>query len=183
MLIKSRIIYNSSSVKILLNNENENKTIVWLLGELGEKKYYIPNEINIVKNSFFIKFITNKYFYFKYCVLFFILVRNSIYGLMRGFKSYLLVRGLGYKIALAGDCLTFKIGFSHSISYKIPSNIKINVLPKKLRALRIFGNDYQQVKEISSHLKSFRKASAYKYQGIFFHKEKKKLKDSKKKSR
>lgn len=180
---KYRTIFNSAIYNIQFNNENVNKTVVWLSGSLGQKKYYIPNEINIKKNSLFISFLTCKYFYFKYCVLYQILIRNDIYGLMRGFKSYLVVRGLGFKISLLNNVIVFRLGFSHNINYEIPNDIKITILPKKLKAIKIFSNDYQKVKEITSRIKSFKKPNSYKNQGIFTFKEKRKLKDSKKKSR
>ncbi len=182
MFFKKRIVNSSSCIKIFLNNENLRNTIIWLWGNLGKKKYYIPNEINITKTFLFINFLTFKYFYFKYCVLFSILLRNSIYGLIRGFKSYLTVKGLGFKLLIEDKhTIKFYIGYSHSINYKIPNNVKIDILPKKLKALRVFTNDWQYTKEIVYRLKKFRKPNNYKFQGIFGYKETYKLKNNKKK--
>jgi large subunit ribosomal protein L6 len=115
--------------------------------------------------------------------LYAILLRNNIYGYLRNFKNYLLIKGLGYKVKLENNILNFKLGYSHNILYPIPEGISINILPKKLKALKIVGSDCQLVKEVSIRIKNFKKPNSYKVQGIFFYKEKKKLKDSKKKSR
>lgn len=183
-LLKQKILFNSpGNISILLSNKHLYKTVLWLNGNLGKKKYIIPNEINVVNNKEFLTISTYKYFYYKFCVLYYILLRNDIYGVIRGFKVYLLVKGLGYKVSIDNNILTLRLGFSHNITYKIPSGITITILPKKLKAFKIFGSDFQLIKEVSVRLKNFKKPNNYKIQGIFFYREKKKLKDSKKKSR
>jgi large subunit ribosomal protein L6 len=116
-------------------------------------------------------------------VLYSVLLKNTVYGCIRGFKSYVVIKGLGYKLMQSKSNIQLRLGYSHNIVYQPPSGISISVLPKKSKALKIFGVDYQQVKEVVARLKSFKKNSVYKYQGVYSYKEKVKLKDSKKKAK
>jgi large subunit ribosomal protein L6 len=101
---------------------------------------------------------------------------------MRGFKAYLLIKGLGFKLLKKGGSTIFKLGFSHNIVYFPPLNIEIHILPRKSKSLIIKGISYQFVNEIGSLIKRFRKPNAYKRQGIFSYKQKIGLKDPKKKN-
>lgn len=145
--------------------------------------YVLSNEINIKTSANSVNFLTFKPSYFKNCGSFHTVLRNDIYGFLRNFKSWLVVKGLGFKVFTSENTINFKIGFSHNVVYSLPSGIKISVLPKKSRAFCISGSDYQIVKEITARIRNFKKPSSYKNQGIFFFGENRKLKDSKKKSR
>jgi large subunit ribosomal protein L6 len=73
----------------------------------------------------------------------------------------------------------FKLGFSHV--YRVKINLAdFRIFFSKKNFFSIFGFENQNLKNLGYSLKSFRKASAYKYKGISFIKEVIKLKPGKK---
>lgn len=124
-------------------------TVLWIVGILGKKKYYLLNDVNIFISKILIKFLTFKCYSYNLCVLYSVLLRNDVYGFLRGFRCYLIVKGLGFKIMSAHNEILFKIGFSHEIVYKVPYNLKMETFSRKQKALKIFGVDYQFLKEVS----------------------------------
>jgi len=169
MGFKSRFVFFSSSCHVLLNNKNFFKTVIWVMGILGKKKYYILNNINIKSCGGVLLLKSYNYLYFKYCVLYSILIKNTIYGLMRPFKSYVLIKGLGFKLSYlgGGNIINFKLGYSHNIKYYVSNFLKIDILPKKAKAFCVIGVDYQKVKESVARIKAFKKNNSYKYRGIY----------------
>lgn len=92
------------------------------------------------------------------------IILNKIQGVTRGFLLYLKIVGIGYRAHLDKDTLFFKLGYSHDIIYNIPESIKIFLLEPTL--LCLFGIDKNQLTQIASKLRSFRKPSVYKGKGI-----------------
>lgn len=74
--------------------------------------------------------------------------------------------------------LLFKLGYSHSIYFKIPKNLKIFSL--KLTKLFIFGNSYQEITQTSSIIQYYKFPEPYKGKGILYENQKIKLKEGKK---
>lgn len=92
------------------------------------------------------------------------LILNKIQGLNRGFLVYLKIVGIGYRASLQENTLFLKLGYSHDILYKIPSSIKVFLLDPTIICL--FGIDKNQVTQIASKLRNFRRPSVYKGKGI-----------------
>lgn len=92
------------------------------------------------------------------------IIYNMIKGVNQGFLKRLIFIGIGYKAKIDNNLLILKLGFSHLISYKIPSNIKINILKPNL--ISIFGNDISYINNISSLIRSLKKPEPYKGKGI-----------------
>lgn len=87
--------------------------------------------------------------------------------------------GVGYKVfSLENQILHFKLGFSHSIYYKIPEGLKINA--KQSNKLLIFGNNSLIVNQTACLIKNFKKPEPYKGKGILYSNEKINLKEGKK---
>jgi large subunit ribosomal protein L6 len=100
---------------------------------------------------------------------------------MKGFKKYLRIRGLGFKIFKESQLLKFQLGYSHFIFYKIPILLKFEILGSKSRILKIIGLDLDLVNQVSFLIKTFRKPGIYKQKGIYFTREIVRLKAGKKK--
>jgi large subunit ribosomal protein L6 len=100
---------------------------------------------------------------------------------MRGFKKYLRVKGLGFKIFKEKNLLKFQLGYSHFIFYSAPLFLKFDILGSKLRILKVTGLDLISVNQASFLIKTFRKPGTYKQKGIYFTREVVKLKAGKKK--
>lgn len=94
----------------------------------------------------------------------------------------LLCVGVGYRTfdveTFPNKLLLFKLGFSHSIYYRIPKNVKIFCL--KRTNLFISGNSYQNVTQTAGSIQSYKSPEPYKGKGILKENQKIKLKEGKK---
>jgi large subunit ribosomal protein L6 len=90
--------------------------------------------------------------------------------------------GVGYKVFytenLDNKLLLFKLGFSHSIYYKIPETLNIFCL--KNTKLFIYGASCQSVTQAAATIQSYKYPEPYKGKGILYENEKIKLKEGKK---
>ena len=92
--------------------------------------------------------------------------------------------GVGYKIfennlkGLSCEFLNFKLGYSHSVYYKIPDNIKIII--RQSNKLFVLGYDYNLVNQTASTIRSYKKPDPYKGKGILYYNESIILKEGKK---
>jgi large subunit ribosomal protein L6 len=101
-------------------------------------------------------------------------------GVLRGFKKKIEVFGMGYKVNFDESTNSFIlfIGYSHSIKYKIPSNVFVKILKKNQVSLS--SVNYQALMQTIATLKSFKKVDVYKGKGIKLQGEKLVLKEGKK---
>lgn len=78
--------------------------------------------------------------------------------------------GIGYRSFSVKNfenrLLYFKLGFSHSIFYKIPKNI--DFFCKKNTQLFFLGNSYQHLTQIASSIREIKKPEPYKGKGILY---------------
>lgn len=90
--------------------------------------------------------------------------------------------GIGYRATIITildvSILHLKLGFSHQIYIKIPSNMKI-ICPKTTK-LFIFGYNQQKINKLATLIKSYKVPEPYKGKGIFYDNEKIILKKGKK---
>lgn len=86
--------------------------------------------------------------------------------------------GVGFKAFLNKNLIELRLGFSHSILYKIPKKIEIKTV--KSNSIFIFGNSIQNVTQLASTIKGYKKPEPYKGKGILYYNEKIKLKQGKK---
>jgi len=90
--------------------------------------------------------------------------------------------GVGYRAFSVDDfekkLLLFKLGYSHFLYFKISTKLKIFCL--KMTKLFIYGNSYQNVTQIASLIRSYKKPEPYKSKGILYETEKIILKEGKK---
>jgi len=93
------------------------------------------------------------------------LIHNMVVGVTKGFEKQLILTGVGYRVSVAGPDLKLKIGLSHEVNYKIPSDIKINV---EQNTIKVEGNSKQRVGQIAAEIRSFKKPEPYKGKGIAY---------------
>jgi ribosomal protein L6P/L9E len=108
------------------------------------------------------------------------LLAQKIQGVSRGYFVYLRVVGVGYRVFLSENILTFKIGFSHFYKVKVPNSTRV-FLPEPT-LLCLYGIDKNQVTQIAAKIKSIKPPSVYKGKGIRLLDELIRLKEGKKKS-
>lgn len=92
------------------------------------------------------------------------LVANMITGLIRGFERVLEISGVGYRVDIKKDVLTFNIGYSHPIVYKLPEGIQARV--EKQTKIILSGIDKELLGLTAGKIRDLRKAEPYKGKGI-----------------
>ena len=92
------------------------------------------------------------------------LINNMVIGVTAGFKKELAIVGVGYKATLAGSKLTLNLGYSHTIVFEVPKEIKLTVTPEN--KMIIEGIDKQLGGETAAQIRRFRPPEPYKGKGI-----------------
>lgn len=93
------------------------------------------------------------------------LIQNMVTGVSEGFSKSLKLVGTGYRVALEGDVLDFKLMKSHPVKFKIPDGIKANV--SGTTSLTISGNDKRVVGQTAAEISGLVKKDPYKGKGIY----------------
>ncbi len=106
-------------------------------------------------------------------------INNMVNGVAKGFTKNLEIEGVGYRAAVQGKNLVLQLGYSHDITFPIPSEIKITC--EKPTSITISGADRRQVGQIAAVLRSYRKPEPYKGKGIRYAGEHIRRKEGKKK--
>jgi large subunit ribosomal protein L6 len=106
-------------------------------------------------------------------------INNMVNGVSKGFSKSLEIEGVGYRAAVQGKNLVLQLGYSHDVTFPIPSEIKI--VCEKPTAISISGADRRQVGQIAAVLRSYRKPEPYKGKGIKYAGEHIRRKEGKKK--
>jgi len=86
--------------------------------------------------------------------------------------------GVGYKAVVDNKFLILKLGYSHNIYFRVPSDITIMCL--KSNKIFILGNSYEKITQIAFLIKSYKFPEPYKGKGILYENEKIVLKEGKK---
>ena len=107
------------------------------------------------------------------------LLANMVHGVTNGFEKKLLLVGVGYRAAAAGELLNLTLGFSHPVAHKMPAGIKVET-PTQTEIL-IKGIDKQQVGQVAAEVRAYRKPEPYKGKGVRYADEVIVMKETKKK--
>jgi len=165
------------------------KNLLLIKGPLGQKTISLLVDVILTKNDLFItdnllsqlekdKFKLNIKALRGTTVA---LIKQTLIGLKSGFRVQLKLVGVGYKVMLEEiqgvSFLILKLGYSHHISIKIPSNLKV-ACPKNTR-ISILGANQQEVNNFAAVIRSYKKPEPYKGKGILYHDEKIILKEGK----
>lgn len=98
------------------------------------------------------------------------LVSNMVEGVSNGYKKEMELVGVGYKAAVQNNVLELNLGYSHSIYFAVPEEIKVSAETVKGQnpKVTVEGIDKQLVGQVSAKIKSLRKVEPYKGKGIRF---------------
>jgi large subunit ribosomal protein L6 len=107
------------------------------------------------------------------------LLANMVKGVTDGFEKKLTLVGVGYRAQAAGDVLNLTLGFSHPVAYKLPEGVKAET-PSQTEVV-IKGIDKQQVGQVASEVRGYRKPEPYKGKGVRYTDEVIVMKETKKK--
>src|SRR5271157_2089694 len=135
-------------------------------GAKGELFFVVPDDVNVELNDNQIK-VDPRNETKRACALWGTSraqINNLIIGVSAGFEKKLEITGVGYKAAVAGKTLQLSLGYSHDLTYAIPSGITI-VTPKPTE-ISISGIDKRQVGQVAAEIRELRKPEPYKGKGV-----------------
>jgi len=92
------------------------------------------------------------------------LLANAVTGVAKGFSKDLEIQGVGYRAQMAGQSVTFNLGYTHPVDFPVPQGIQITV--DKQTKLTVAGIDRQQVGQVAAEIRSLRPPDVYKGKGI-----------------
>ena len=93
------------------------------------------------------------------------LLSNTLHGAGAGFTKEVIITGLGYKGVLAGNKITFSLGYSHKIDFELPKEVTLQI-DKTGQKLLFSSFDKQKLGQVCSLVKALRKTEPYKQTGI-----------------
>ncbi|MCX7832774.1 MAG: 50S ribosomal protein L6 [Ignavibacteria bacterium] len=97
------------------------------------------------------------------------LLQNLIVGVTEGYTKRLEIVGIGYKAEMKNNYLLLHLGYSHSIAFLPPPEVKVEVpAPNQIV---VSGIDKQLVGLVAAKIRSFRKPEPYKGKGIKYENE------------
>ena len=96
------------------------------------------------------------------------LLANMIVGVDSGYTTKLDLIGVGYKAEMKNGYIDFSLGYSHSIAFVLPSEVKatVEISTDKVYSIILQGIDKQLVGFVASRIKALRKVEPYKGKGI-----------------
>ena len=86
------------------------------------------------------------------------LVNNMVIGVSEGFTKQQELVGVGYRVAVNGQILTFSLGYSHEIQLMLPAEVKAEVPDVKKGenpVLVLKSCDKQLVGQVAAKIRSF----------------------------
>lgn len=157
--------------------KNGNEVIV--KGPKGQLKFVFSSDIKIVveDKKVILSRISNDKKVRALHGLFRMLIFNAITGVVKPWEKSLEIQGTGFRAEMKGAAIQFKLGFSHTVLFDIPSDVQIVLKGNKIT---VSGIDKQRVGEVAAKIKAIRKPDKYKGKGIRYFGEIIKLKPGKK---
>lgn len=136
-------------IKCELNHMNQDHTALFLRAEGGEfkKKFFLKNEVRVFIDKSCLFLVVYKPEFISLCKTYCSTIQNSLRGFEGGFKIYMELRGLGYRMKVQGPKLELFLGYSHSISVVLPGSIGVSVLGSKARVLELSGKDLPELSQ------------------------------------
>jgi large subunit ribosomal protein L6 len=106
-------------------------------------------------------------------------LKSLIQGLVSPYKIRLQFVGRGYIATKKENIITLKLGYSHSITVKIPDTVKVTLI--KANQLKLLSYNYEYLTQFAYKVRSFREPEPFKGKGIVCVGEKVRRKEGKKK--
>lgn len=91
------------------------------------------------------------------------LVAQMVTGVHEGFSKSLELNGVGFKMNLQGTNLVLALGFSHDVTFLIPSGIAAKI---EGNIFTISGSDAALVGKVAAEIRSLKKPEPYKGKGF-----------------
>jgi large subunit ribosomal protein L6 len=88
---------------------------------------------------------------------------NMVKGVTEGWKRELEINGVGYRAEVSGDTVTFALGYSHPIPFKLPKSITAKVEKNRLT---LVSADKDELGEYTAKIRDLRPPEPYKGKGV-----------------
>jgi large subunit ribosomal protein L6 len=88
---------------------------------------------------------------------------NMVKGVSQGWTRELEINGVGYRAEVSGDSVTFALGYSHPIVFKLPKSVTAKVEKNRLT---LTSADKDQLGQVSAKMRELRPPEPYKGKGV-----------------
>jgi len=98
------------------------------------------------------------------------LINNMVVGVSEGYKIEMEFVGVGYRAESKGQMLEMNLGYSHSIYFELPKEVKVDAVTERRSnpRLTLESIDKQLIGQVAAKIRSLRKPEPYKGKGIKF---------------
>ncbi|MEI6305095.1 MAG: 50S ribosomal protein L6 [Candidatus Taylorbacteria bacterium] len=90
-------------------------------------------------------------------------IKNMIAGVNKPFEKRLIIDGIGYKADIKGKDIVLALGFSHTITLPIPTDLKVTT---EKNTVIISGMNKEKVGQFSAVIRSMKKPEPYLGKGV-----------------
>ncbi len=149
--------------------DGSNVTVKGKLGELNQK--VDPDiKVTLQDNQVVVERPTDQKRHKSMHGLYRSLINNMVVGVSQGFEIKQELVGVGYKASVTGQLLELSLGYSHTIIFQLPDQVKVEATQeKKANPIVSFKSfDKQLLGQVAAKLRSLRKPEPYKGKGIKF---------------
>ncbi len=100
------------------------------------------------------------------------ILNNKIKGVVEEYTKVLLLKGIGYKAQLQGNTLSFTIGFTHPVIYKLPDNVHAEI-DSQTKTFKIIlkSCDKNSVGKAAAEIRKIKPPEPYQGKGIMYENE------------
>lgn len=91
------------------------------------------------------------------------LLAQMVKGVTEGYQKGLELNGVGFKMSLQGNVLTFALGFSHEVKYPLPAGVSAKI---ENNVLTLSGIDAPAVGRAAAEIRALKKPEPYKGKGF-----------------
>lgn len=150
-------------------------------GEKGQCSYNMHNAVEVVYSNSVLTFTLGKKFSncWNQAGTARALVNSMVDGVSKGFTKKLHLVGVGYRAVVKNDTISLSLGYSHPVSYQLPTGITAECPSQTEIVLK--SADKQLIGQVAADLQAFRRPEPYKGSGIRYAGEVVRTKEAKKK--
>jgi len=94
------------------------------------------------------------------------LINNMIIGVSQQFEINLILNGVGYRVSINDKEMILNLGYSHTVTIKIPDSINVEVIQNTMINLK--SCDKELLGLFASNIRSWRCPEPYKGKGILY---------------
>jgi len=153
-------------------NVTVNENIVTVKGPKGELKQTIHPDIKVEINEGMLKVTrpSDEKEHRAMHGLYRALINNMVIGVSQGYTRKMELVGVGYRAQSSGQILELSLGYSHTIQFQMPNEIKVEAVTdrKSNPVITLESTDKQLLGQVCAKVRSLREPEPYKGKGIRF---------------